>query len=880
MKIIYTAIISILLISTSSLLNAQEEKDINADRHFFWSEYDKPEWDVFTEYVDKINYFRFYNFNGAMYSVQTHQGKTHLYKFNHHDNRFANRYIIHEGNSGADYIPIYNPLMFEYAGHVYLFEYGYQKASESHRFVQHHTKHIDEHKEWHKDKDYSGNSHDFRIYRDACTIGDYVYLIYDSFVEGDDIHHVTDGHEIRIAKCTMDENHKLVQHKLYKLTDVMEKKSQHPYAATWFIHPDGDPRILISFSAEHTTDKENKGGGVIVFKPSNGTHKRIFYENDYAFSIRAIHGSMQGKRANPPGNKSDGDRIQILYNHFEDGHWVNDDLIHHHWVGDRGAFKYKTYTIEGNDYNKIGEGEIFLGAKDRHPDEWNRMSMELTYMLETATDDTEVSTSTSAETKYHQKLWMFYTDKDGYIRGCKFNSDTWRYIPDTYRFSYDLDDTDTYGEEVKDSWILLGIIEGAPPAPINWEIWDDFYFTTEEPSEFSYERETSDETSIESITKGSVFVGFKAGGEEAPIEVEGKYTSTWTKEKENSTIEIAGEISSLGLNKESQKLGSKFFLVPQIERLTYGVFPWWRSDNEINLNHATNYQYRFITLKYTIKREDISLDDPLFALDLDSINTETLWSWTKNNENRLWLLNNANKANILNIYWKDPFKGTESYFEKETEEWITRTHENEIELSAAAGKPMVFKVTGGGSYSWENSVTIKTKLSNRFSFSYENLISKEHGPKVKEIDTKAFLFEEPNGLYFEQYLKEGQQPWYIGYVASVTPKEENVNAQSLVTNILFNEDVKDNDFKVYPNPSNGKQINIATNNTTEGTYSIKIFSASGVEVHNEITYISENRNTYNLKFAKTLNNGLYFIQIVGEEGKIYKPKKLIVTCSE
>jgi len=874
MKTIGLIVLSILFIPFFSRVKAQDV--VYGDKSFFWSEYDKPEWNVFEEDITKISFFCFYNFNGAMYSVESRQGKTHLYKFDHHDNRFTNRYLIHEGNSGPDYYPIYNPVLFEYAGNVYLFEYEHQNVSESNRFIQHHTHNIDERKKWKNDKDYNGRNHVFRIYRAACTIGDYVYLIYDSFVENNDEHHVGDGHEIRIVKCTIDENHNIVQHELYELPGVMGKKSQHPYAATWFIHPDGNPRILISYSAEQNTDKENKGGGVIVFNPTNGKHKTIWNQDDYLFSVRAIHGSLKGKRSNPPGSKSNGNRIQVLSNYFEDGYWKD-----WHWIGDRGTFRCRTFEINGDNYDMVAQGEILLPTKDCHPDEWNRMSMDLTYMLEEKTDDTEVSSNTSAETMYYQKIWMFYTDKHGHIRGSEFHSDTWRYIPDSYRFSYDLDDIGTYGEEVKNSWILLGITEGAPPCPINWDTWKEYYFETEDPSEFSFEREESSEESIESETNGSVFVGFKAGGEEAPIEVEGKYTSTWEKDKEKSTIKIEGEISSLGLNKESQKIGSKFYLVPQIERLTYGVFPWWRGGDEIKLSNSSSFQFRFITLKYTIKREDISLDDPLFALDLDSINTETMWSWTKHNDNRLWLLNNANKADIINFYWSDPHKGTESYYESEKEEWITRSHENEVELSGAAGKPMVFKVTGGAKYSWKNSTTIKTKLSNRFSFTYENLISKEHGPKVSEIDTKAFLFKDPTGLYFEQHLNDGQEPWYIGYVVSVKQKQENLQSQSLATGIDIGGNIRHNDFKVYPNPSNGQVLNIAIGENTIGTYLVKIISANGIEVHSEkINNLSNNKAKYELKFTTALNSGLYLIQITGESDKIYKTDKFIVTYSE
>ncbi|MFA9391187.1 MAG: T9SS type A sorting domain-containing protein [Prolixibacteraceae bacterium] len=855
--------------------------DIYADKSFFWDNYDKPEWNPWDNW-DDCDIFQFYTIVGNLYAIRSTRGESYSYKFDAEANKFHLKNLIHEGESGApDYYPIQraNPLIFEYAGNVYLFEYEGQNLSYGYHFLQFHTGDIDNGKPWKKDADISGHDDDFRVYTAACTIGDYVYLIYNSYIEDNDFK--THENDIRIVKCSMDTNHHLIIHETYELNNVLDKYYYHPYAAEVFIHPDGDPRILISYSNERTKEKENYGGGVIAFNPISGKHVSIFEDrnsvddedegtyND-AFSVRAIHGSLQGKRTSPAGNKTATNRIQVITNHFEDSHWDG-----FNFVPDCGQFVCRTYEVkEDGQYKFVEKSKIRLGFEDYHPDEWNRMNLDVDYMLEASTD----SNHPDAGTKYHQKIWMFYTDKDGDIRGCKFNSDTWRFIPGSDVVSDDLDNVAAYGEEVKDSWILFGIIEGPPPCSIDWEKWKINHgkdSLTTPPSVFSYDSEKSSSVGISSETEGSAFIGISWGGEKAVSSGEIKYTSKWEKEKEYTVTKIQGSALELGLNEKMQNVAVRYYLVPQFERLTYGTFAWWITD--LKIENASSVQYRFITSNYSIYSEYVPLHEEPFLMEEDSINQPSMWCWSKNNPQRSWVYNNLGSAENINFFWKDATKGSASYLATETDSIVTRSHTNEIELSADVGKPEVFKVNFGGSYSWTNGVTTRTVVSNKFSFAYENLDAKELGANISSIHTNAYIWNSVKGLPIENNLKKGQNPWYIAYsVTSVTPYDEEFFEIAFGENWETGVNTHSDELNliVYPNPSNGNYINLIGLRTNEGTCTVKVFDNVGQNIRTINSVGASTDGELSIPFISPLKNGIYLI-VVDQNGRKSIQKLLV-----
>ena len=88
----------------------------------------------------------------------------------------------------------------------------------------------------------------------------------------------------------------------------------------------------------------------------------------------------------------------------------------------------------------------------------------------------------------------------------------------------------------------------------------------------------------------------------------------------------------------------------------------------------------------------------------------------------------------------------------------------------------------------------------------------------------------------------------------------------------ISEVVNNVEFSVYPNPNTGQFI-VELNNLDNNEYTIEIRNIIGQLVVNE-TVNDSNGNFYKKMNLNTGKNGVYFISLVSESGKI--TKKLIV----
>lgn len=740
-----------------SLSSAIADDDITADHKFFWDE--DHEWDP----KENRGNYRFYTINGQVYSIR---GKDFhgldLYKFNHEEGQFSFTHQVY----GLDFphftSPEFDPLLFQYEGEYYAFYYFFRKYRDpdlgdinyGRRFLQAHAEKLDD---WKVHSVTDEKDKTYKVYRDVCSIGGYLYFIYDSIVEDEILKYYQ--HYIVVDKAVIDSSHNLKVLDTYYLEGAIDKTSQHPCAATWFTHPDKNPRILISYSAENTEDKANKGGGVVVFSPEDPYNfHHLYTSNDYAFSVRAMHGSLQGERNHPSGSKDDRNRIQVIYNHFTDGHTVWDG-IHSHWVGDRGHFHYRTYVVGENSYYEIEKGEIKLGDEDRYPDEWNRMNLDLAYQLHLEKEeDPHIDHSYS----YKQQLWMFHNDKDGYIRGCGFNSDIWHQIPEAFVETDNLVKTDVYGEDIKSTWVLFGIIEGAPPLAVDWDKWESIYTADIDPTELSYTQGESQTYSTTLKSAASWFVEVE-GGE--GVKGHTKFSQTFEQEDESRNETSKETELSIVLNRESQGLGVKLYIIPTIKRLAYSTYPWWVSDYTKEEAGNQPISYQFISEGQLIHKEFIDLSDEPFAIDTTTMNQAEMSEWQVDKPGRRRLHDARESAERLSLEWKSPQAGDRLSFETLQEKTLTTTHENEFEASISFEVPEVFKMETGGAFQWSNSYTVETTLSKELKFSYEKVTVKENGLLVSGLDVTAYWFHEDiEDLWYKEFIEDGQNPWYIGYI--------------------------------------------------------------------------------------------------------------------
>lgn len=730
-------------------------EDIKGDYGFFWDE--DHEWDPWKN----RGTYRFYTLKGEIYSIRgQYSHGLDLFRFNRDKGRFDFIHQIYDDDYSLTG-PEFDPVLFEFQDKYYAIHYfksfvpAYQDTPdyEGRRFLLAYTTDINSHWQRTDDMPVDGRYNDFNIYRAACSDGEHVYLVYDSYVSDDTLHY--HRNDIYIDKAVIDTDYRLKILDTFELHNVMERDGYHPYAVTCFTHADGNVRLLLSYCGENTSEKENKGGGVIVFSPEDDHYQHIYTSDDYAFSIRAIHGTIKGNRDNPSGDERDKDRIQVFYNHFTDGHWHGI-----HWIGDKGHFRYRTYAIFDDDYDLVAKGEIKLGDEDYYPDEWDRMNLDAAYRLHSvAQDDPDVGRS------FHQRIWMFFTDGNGYIRGKGFSSDVWHHFEVVESNDLNMTDDDHYGEDIKKTWVLYGIIEGAPPCAIDWETWEENYAPQIHPSRISYAEGTTETYTATMKTDASWYLEMQSGNEF----IEGKTKfSSWLEEEIGSSTTTTKETElSLVLNDEAQKLGVKMYIIPSVKRIAYATFPWWVQSYTREEAGKQPISYRFIAGVDRLHLESLALSAPLFNLDPGKLNDADLGEWKiDSNPGRQNLADNRDAAEILTLEWGSPGEGDTASFEIAKEESITTTHENELEVSVESKVPEVFRIGSGVSFTWSSSSQVTTDISKKIELSYGNLTQQKYGPKINGLQLTAYWFYDEDkikDLWYHDYIEAGQHPWYIGY---------------------------------------------------------------------------------------------------------------------
>ena len=726
--------------------------------------------------------YRFYTINGEIYVAGA--DKTYglmLYHYNRKEADFHEIKQIHSATTYYEMIPSYDPVLFSFKNRYYAMYYtdnfdgSLNYVNSQFRLL--YADSLKQEAHWHLSPTMPWSS-TYKIYRAVINAGDFLYMIYDSHMKDGTLYHYQK--DIHIDKAVIDTSGRLKVLDTYKLKNVMGKDAYHPYAATSFMHYDGQRRILISYSAEKTSDKENKGGGVISFTPPLDTnhtfsYKHVYTSNDYAFSMRAIHGTMKGGREEPSGEAGEKNRIQILYNHFTDAH-----LDGTHWVGDKGHFYYHTYSVEEkNSYKLIAKGEIKLGDDDLYPDEWDRMNLDIAYVLKPVSPPD--GTDPDVGNAYDQRIWMFYTDGHGTIHGKGFISDKWHHLEDKEGIieNDDLEnDPDEngirpYDSDISKTWVLFGIMEGSPPCAINWQEWNATHHNnTTFPSSVSYRESESSSYTITFKSNASWYLSISASGE--IVKGTTKFSHKSEKEHSSKRETTASKDLTFVLDRVSQTQGTKLYIVPTVKRIAYATFPWWQDHDFIkkNLTPKQPINYRFIMSADRIKAVHIPLSDPLFGgIDTDHVNDPDLSVWRVDAPGRDKIHNNKNAAEAIPISWSNGDTGDTASFTVTETDSLSSMNENTLDITADSKLPSVFSIEGGVSFSWSFQSEITTSVSTEMEVSYENLILDNVGPLIKSIDTTAYWFydhDKIKDLWYLKHIEKGQYPWYIGYIVDGT----------------------------------------------------------------------------------------------------------------
>ena len=767
-------------VETNAMLTKIPSITIHGDYSFYWD--DNHEWNP----IKNRAWYRFKGLGKDIVGLCAPNGDTGLYlfRFDCYNGEFKYVKTIFKYSIPYYTRPITEPLILSYKDDYYVF-YAFNGSyndpdDDSINYVGKfavwfYAKSLSKKSEWHKLRLIDPEEEEYPVYRDACVVGDRVYLVYDSYLTYDrEMKHYYD--EIRVKEAYFDKERRLKTVKTFHL-HVKNKGSRHPYHLSWFVHPDGNPRLLISYCADKTKDKENKGGGVIVFNPESEVQTTIF-KSDYPFSIKAVKGTIKGGMEYPRGNGEIKDRIQVIYNHFTDS-WL--------WSNDKGHFYYRTYAIERN-YPLIAKGEIKLGNKDYYPDEWDRMNLNVEPILIPHRDSDVVNSH--AQDYYRQMVWMFYTDKHGYVRGKGFKSDSWHCITDKIVHNDDLNSTEIYGQNIKETWTLIGLIEGPPPIPIDWDVWNQYHNTNHPPTELTYAESTETEISFSTESEEKWFMG--VSGEAELFDYSLNFSQTFMQEKGTVHKSSTTQVVTFECKEENQGKGFLLYLAPVVYRIPYAVFPWWE-DNYVDDNISkTPIMYRFLTEGGQIVEEVVSLDK--FGIDSSKVNDADMSVWmTNTNSNRQLIVDQYDRSAVLYAHWLSDGGVADGSFEdlKETEVSTSATSEFDFEVGYNV-IPEVFKISGGATFSFTNSMKVSTSISKELEVSYHNLTEADKGVKISGLYITVYWIYKDikgSGLWYlnnRELVPEKTYPWYIGYVITqVNPskgKEGNTATRFTVIN--------------------------------------------------------------------------------------------------
>jgi len=388
------------------------------------------------------------------------------------------------------------------------------------------------------------------------------------------------------------------------------------------------------------------------------------------------------------------------------------------------------------------------------------------------------------EMAMQKQIVLINADKKEETNFSYFDSDIYRVQPGSAIPSTDFADETYEGINVKDFWTLVGITEGAPPAPIDWELWDGHHNTNVEPSELELEFSSEGLISVESTTENSYASGFSIEGEtELPIipklELTGGYSN-----KHSQTNESINELShsntytfsqTIGLNETSQENAYYFYLKPAINRYHFQMYPWWDSDGTLPILGVDDYMFKVIS--NTFSAESFPISEGIHQIE--NPNDENMADWAErcDTDDPNSLINMANHNNLapVSLSW-NAYQGEAS--QKLTSETTNiqkqeYTYENEVEYEVGFKIPKILE------FSYENSHTFKfgigteveSKLESSISINY-NVGNPEVGFMCDKLLLNTYLFT-PSGTtdwWYYDSLPNGFKPWYIAYGISTVSK--------------------------------------------------------------------------------------------------------------
>jgi hypothetical protein len=374
---------------------------------------------------------------------------------------------------------------------------------------------------------------------------------------------------------------------------------------------------------------------------------------------------------------------------------------------------------------------------------------------------------------YQQWSWCFYPLSNDKIGGATTMSDMWQMIPGSLISSTDLaHDMDTaYGKSIRSLWNLVGIIDGAPPAVIDWTVWDALHTFEYKPSEIKFVTTQISDTSTAvtgefgaSFTRGS---DISMEGEKLSMEFgnEIKYSGGFEKKVELSTSWKQEYTLPFELDKETQEYGTYIWAIPEIDRVSYQVFPWW--DMESKYPKYNTLQYLFRIAGMALYTESVKLEEEPFGIQHPTANN--LAYWKQDYRYDLYSSTKLNNISHINISWTDNNHGSNNYLRRGRDSTSTTSwnigYANEYTVGVKIPKVFSFNIAVGAEIKYSAETKIRTFFGNSIEASYRNMWHKSEGINMNFVNTNIYTLKpEDNVPYWYYNYVEGQRPWYIAYL--------------------------------------------------------------------------------------------------------------------
>ncbi len=508
--------------------------------------------------------------------------------------------------------------------------------------------------------------------------------------------------------------------------------------------------------------------GKMTFKWTSliGTVSSPFSKSTGASSL--VQGSIKGHRgASDIANKASSDRVIL----FGESLSQYSDGFYHIW--------YIEYSVEKELFVKQCEGDVTLpGSNGPHLVSGN-------YHLYSSFQlfPKDYTTYMSGVDGFLQYLWVIYPDQNRHFHGLMFESDKWRLDPGENVESADLwnDDTIHSGYKgISSLWNLVAILDGPPPVEMDWEKWNSIYTDPPTPpTEISLFNSKLEKTEFMNSTEHEWSFGetleltkvkgskYKGNSEEF------KYSGAWESATTTSTEKTVSYDQPIGLFDENQDYGCYLYIVPEMKRYSYSLYPWW-DDNYLRYPVPGSFQYCFITNNVATSLINKPLSS--FPFQIAEPNGTGLTSWERSSRPQLDAAIRTYDLNpCMSLSWNDGRDGSSGEIEYVEDTLTTTTVSNSWDFSLTAGAATVtipkvceielyLSVGYGGKLVNETSTT--TQHTQRISASLRNLSFASEGIRVNHLYVDAYMFT-PGAVHW-WYLDstKGQTPWYLAWVVT------------------------------------------------------------------------------------------------------------------